>query len=200
MGAHESPGAVLFDTLHEKIGDPEGKEEIASAHLLLTVVLAKVEELEDIGVPRLEVDGESTRTLVTTLVNVASGIVEDAEHRNDTVGRAVGTSDIGASGANTVNVETDTASHLGDHSAGLEGVVDALDAVFLHVDQEARRELGLRSAGVEESGRSVGEGLERHEVVGLNDALDVVSPDTDSNTHDHVLGTLGNLAIELQEV
>ena len=200
VGAHESPGAVLLDTLHEQIGDPEGKEEIASAHLLLTVVLAEVEELEDIGVPRLKVDGESTRTLVATLVNIASGVVEDPEHGNDTVGRAVGTGDIGARGANAVNVETDTASHLGDHGASLEGVVDALDAVLLHIDQEARRELGLGSTGVEEGGRSVGEGLEGHEVVGLDNALDVVTPDTDSNTHDHVLGTLGDLAIELEKV
>ena len=41
---------------------------------------------------------------------------------------------------------------------------------------------------------------ERHQVVGLDGSLDVGAVDADSNTHDHMLGTLGNTPVELEEV
>ncbi|KAG9533704.1 hypothetical protein KCU93_g71, partial [Aureobasidium melanogenum] len=130
-GAHQGPGGVLLDTLHEEIGNPKSVEEIASTDFLLTVVLAKVEEGEDIGVPGLEVDGEGTRTLVAALVDISGSVVENTEHGYETVGCAVGTSNVRAS---------------------LEGVVDAINRIVLHVDQEARSKLGLRGSGTEEGG------------------------------------------------
>lgn len=39
-----------------------------------------------------------------------------------------------------------------------------------------------------------------HQVVGLDDLVDVLSPDTNSDTHDHVLRTFSNLAIDSEEV
>jgi hypothetical protein len=137
VGTHEGPLSVLFNTLHEKIRDPEGQEQVAGADLLLTVVLSEIKELEDISVPRLKVDGKSTRSLVTTLVDVAGSVVEDTKHRNNTVGCTVGTSNVGASGTDSVDVETNTTSHLGDHSTGLEGIIDTVNAVLLHINQEA---------------------------------------------------------------
>jgi hypothetical protein len=137
VGAHEGPFTVLFDTLHEKIRDPKGKEQVASANFLLTVVLSEIKELEDIRVPGLEVDGESTRSLVSTLVDIAGSVVEDTQHGNDTVGSTVGSGDVGASGTNAVDVQADTTSHLGDHSASLEGIVDSVNAVLLHINKEA---------------------------------------------------------------
>src|SRR5690242_18678436 len=98
VGAHECPLAVLLDTLHEEIGNPQSVEEIASTNLFLTVVLPQVEETEDVGVPGLKVDGESTRALVATLVDVAGSVVVDTEHRNKTIRGSVGSSDIRASG------------------------------------------------------------------------------------------------------
>ena len=67
VGAHETPHAVLLDALHEEIRDPEGVEEVAGALLLLSVVLAQVEEVEDVAVPRLDVNGERAGTFVATL-------------------------------------------------------------------------------------------------------------------------------------
>jgi hypothetical protein len=137
VGAHESPFAVLLDTLHEKIGDPKSQEEVASADLLLTVVLSKIKELEDVRVPGLKVDSESTRSLVATLVNVTSSVVENTQHGNDTVGSTVGTSDIRASGTDSVNVQANTTSHLGNHGTSLEGIIDTVNAVLLHINKEA---------------------------------------------------------------
>lgn len=153
VGAHQSPGAVLFDTLHEEIGDPQSVKQVASANLFLSVVLAEVKEAEDIGMPRLEVNGECTGTLVATLVDIAGGVVVHTEHRNEAVAGTVGASNIAASSANTVDIEADTTGGLGNHGAGLQGIVDTLNAVLLHVDEEAGSQLRLGSTGVEESCR-----------------------------------------------
>ena len=39
-----------------------------------------------------------------------------------------------------------------------------------------------------------------HQVIGLDDLVDVLSPDSNSDTHDHVLRTFSNLAIDTEEV
>ena len=51
--------------------------------------------------------------------------------------------------ADEVRVHADAAGRLGDLRAFLQGVVDALDRVLLHGDEEARRHLRLRRARVE---------------------------------------------------
>lgn len=39
-----------------------------------------------------------------------------------------------------------------------------------------------------------------HEVVGLDDLVDVLPPDSNGDTHDHVLGTFSNLAVDSEQV
>jgi hypothetical protein len=58
----------------------------------------------------------------------------------------------------------------------------------------------LRGTSVEECGGSMSEELARHEVVCLQDTLNIITPDTNSNTHDHVLRTLDNLAVDFEKV
>ena len=112
VGAHEGPVAVLFHTLHEQVGCPEGVEQIAGALLLLAVVLAQIEEVEDVRVPWLDVHGKGTLALSTSLVHVACRVVEDAEHGDDAVGRSVGAFDVRPCGADVVNGEADAAGIL----------------------------------------------------------------------------------------
>ena len=64
---HEAPHAILLDPLHEEVRNPHGVEEIAGALFLLAVVLAQVEEVENVAVPRLDVDGKSAGAFVATL-------------------------------------------------------------------------------------------------------------------------------------
>lgn len=101
---------------------------------------------------------------------------------------------------NAMNIEADPASSLADHGATLQRVIDALYRVVLHTDQEARAELGMGSAGVEQSRGRVSEVSLRHEVVCLDDAVDVGSVDADSDTHDHMLGTLRDASVDTKEV
>lgn len=94
--------------------------------------------------------------LATTLVDVAGSVVEYAEHRREAIGLAVGAADVRSRRADVVGAEADPTSRLGDHGALLQSIIDALDAVFLHLEQEARGELRVWGAGVEQGRRGVG--------------------------------------------
>lgn len=50
------------------------------------------------------------REITTTLVDVACGVVEDADHWDDAVGGAVGAADVAAAAADAVDGEADAAS------------------------------------------------------------------------------------------
>ena len=199
-GAEERPVTVLFDTLHEEIGDPESEEEITGTNFLLSVILSKVEEFENVCVPRFEVDSESSWTFVSSLIDVTSRVVVNTEHGDDTVRVTVGSSDVRTSRTNVVNRETDPSCSFRDEGASLEGVVDTFDRVVLHSDEEARRELRVRSSSVEEGRRSVGEVSFRHEVVGLKCSINIASVDTNSDTHKHVLRSFSYSAIDSEKV
>ena len=74
------------------------------------------------------------------MVDVARGVVEDAKHRNEAVGGAVGAGDVRPGGPDAVDVKADAAGRLRDESRLLEGVVDALDRVVGHRQEEAAAE------------------------------------------------------------
>ena len=200
MGAHQRPVAVGFHALHEQVGDPQGVEQVAGAHLLLAVVLLQVQEVEDVGVPGLQVDGEGALALAAALVHVAGRVVEHLQHGHEAVGGAVGALDVAAGGAHVVHGQPDAAGALRDQRAVLQRVVDAVDGVVLHREQEAGAELGLGRAGVEEGGRGVGEPPLAHQVVGLDGGVNVLLVDAHGHAHQHVLGPLHHLAVEAQQV
>lgn len=54
---------VGFHSLHEEIRDPEGKEQVPGSLLFFPSVLLQVQELKDVQVPWLQVDGKSPRSL-----------------------------------------------------------------------------------------------------------------------------------------
>ena len=60
------------------------------------MILPQVQEVEDIGMPGLDIDGEGTGTLVSTLVNISSSGIVGSEHWNDTVRIAISTGDVRA--------------------------------------------------------------------------------------------------------
>jgi hypothetical protein len=99
-----------------------------------------------------------------------------------------------------VNADTKTTGALADHGAVLEGVVDTLNRVVLHTDKEARAELRLRRTSVEKGGCRVSKVALGHEVVRLDNAVEVVAVDANGDTHDEVLGPLGDLAVQTEEI
>ena len=99
-----------------------------------------------------------------------------------------------------MDVQSDSAGGLGDHGAGFESVVDSLDGVVFHSDEETGGELGVGSAGVEQSWRGVSEVFGGHEIVGFDCLFNVVAVNADRNTHDHMLRTFSHLTINPQKV
>ena len=164
------------------------------------MVLLEVEEIEDVGVPRLDVDGEGALALAAALVHVAGRVIEDAEHWDNAVGRSVRATDVGSGGADVVDGEADAAGVLRNLGALLERVVDAADAVLLHGQQEAAGHLRLGRTGVEQGRSGVGEPALGHQVVGLDRTLDVILVDADGDAHQHLLRAFGHFAVELEQV
>merc|ERR1719470_615246 len=154
---HQGPVTIRLHPLHEQVRDPHGVEKVPGALLLLPVVLTEIQEVEDVSMPRLEVDGEGSWPLVAALVHVPGGVVEDPEHGDQAVAVAIGTGNIGSSSSDTVHVQTNTSSRLGDEGTLLQGVVDALDTVAVHGEEEAAAELGPGGGRVEQGGGGVSE-------------------------------------------
>ena len=63
-------GHSRLEHLHEQVADPQAVEKVPTASLLLAVVLSQVQPVEDVAVPRLQVDGEGALALAATLVNI----------------------------------------------------------------------------------------------------------------------------------
>ncbi len=99
-----------------------------------------------------------------------------------------------------MNAQANAARTLADFSALLQGVVDAIDAVVFHLEQEAAGHLRLGGARIEKRGGSMGVKALRHTVVGLHRSLNVFFVDTDGNAQQHLLGAFGNFAVGAQKV
>ena len=77
--------------------------------------------------PWLKVDGKSTLTLATALVDVACRIIVDLKHGHEPVRVSIRTRDVRVRGADAVHSEADPTSILRDDGGLLQGIVDALD-------------------------------------------------------------------------
>ena len=99
-----------------------------------------------------------------------------------------------------MDVKTDSACALAYQSTLLERVINALNTVIIHGDQEARAELRMRCSCIEESWGGVDEVLLRHIGVCLNCVFDVVAVNADSDAHEHVSRPFSDFAIETKEI
>lgn len=189
VGTHERPHALVLDTLHEEVGNPEAVEEVARTLLLSALVELHAEEVLDVRVPRLKLDSEGAVALAA-LVDVARRVVENAEHGDDARRLAVRPGNASVAGANVVDIDADAAGPLGNLRAVAERLVDARDAVLGHLEEEARRELGMGRPRVEERGGRVDKVAEREAVLRLLDAVKVYPVNLDGHAHPEVLRAL----------
>ena len=54
-------------------------------------------------------------------------IVENSQHGDEPIAFPVGSSDVGAAGADTVDIETDPPSRLGDQSTLLQSIINTFE-------------------------------------------------------------------------
>ena len=66
-----------------------------------------------------------------------------------------------------MNIESDATGHFRNHGTSFERIVNAVDRVRFHGQQEARGALGARCARVEQSWRRVSVVLLAHVLIGL---------------------------------
>lgn len=150
--------------------------------------------------PGFQVDGKGPFAASAALIDIAGSVVIDSEHRDQAIGDTVGTTNIRAGGSYFVDGKANAASGFGNQGTLLEGIVDTVNGIGLHVEQEAGGHLGVAGATVEEGGGGVGEPFLAHKVVGLEDRVEVGLVDTDGDTHKHVLGTFDDFSVHFEQV
>ncbi len=181
--AEQRPHIVALNTLHEQIRYPHRIEKVARAHLFFAVILLEFQEFENIGVPGLQIDRKTSFAFATSLVNVPRGHIKIPEHGDNAIGRSTGPFDVRTFGAHAVNAQPDASCRLRNLSSLFQGVIDAVNAVVLHRQQEARRELGLGCAGVEQGGGGVGKPFLREQIIGFDNRRNIFSMDPYGHTH-----------------
>lgn len=108
------------------------------SNLFLSVILPQIKELEDIRMPRLKVDCESARPLVSSLINIPRGVVVNPQHRHNTIGITVRPGNVRTSSTDVVDIQPNTTSSLRNHSTDFKSVINSFYGIVLHSYQEAR--------------------------------------------------------------
>ena len=187
---------ILLDALHEEVGNPETIKQIASTLIVITRVEFEAKELLNICMPRLQVDSERPIALAS-LVHILCRVIKHFQHRHDTCGLAIGAVDIGIACADIVDRQPDSTRPLGNLRTLAQRVVDSLDAVLLHVDQKARRQLGMVRARVEQCRSRMDKVALRQGIVGLLHTVESSAMQLNGHTHPHVLRALTGKQVAL---
>ena len=93
--------------------------------------------------PRFHVNGKASLALASSLVDIAGRIIENAQHGDNPIGCAVRSPDVRPRCTDIVNAEPDSACRLADLGTLLQRVIDPVDAVVAHGQQEATGHLWL---------------------------------------------------------
>ena len=107
------PDAVLLDAFHKEVVDPQRREEIVRATALFAGVFLEVEEIDDVHVPRFEVDGDGAFAR-TELIDGDGDVVGDLQERDGAAGGVFMPVDERAHGAYLRPVPADSAAELGE--------------------------------------------------------------------------------------
>jgi hypothetical protein len=99
-----------------------------------------------------------------------------------------------------VDVQANTTSSFADHGALLECVIDTFNRVVFHTDEETRAKLWVWRPSVEKCRRCMSKVSFGHEMVGFGDPFDISSVNANSDTHDHVLGSLSYSTVDSQQI
>jgi hypothetical protein len=68
-------------------------------------------------------------------------VIEDSQHRHDSIGSPVSSTNVRVRSAYVVNGQSDSAGVFGDDGTLLQSVVDAVNAVVFHSQKKARGQL-----------------------------------------------------------
>jgi len=151
-------------------------------------------------VPGLQVNGKGTGTLATSLIHIARHIVEDPQHGNQAIGCAIRSANRGALCPDAMDVKSDAAGRLRDQGALFHGLKNALDRVGRHGQEEARRQLRAICGSGKKCWRRMSEVSLRQEIISFHGRIYVLPMDSDRHAHQHMLRTLCNFSVSLQQI
>ena len=138
------------------------------------MVLPQLQELFDVIVPGLKVDGESSLSLTATLVAISCGVVEHSEHWYEAIRMSICTTNIAFGRPYVVNCEANSSSVFRDNGALFECIKNAFHGVGLHSQEEAGAHLRFWSTGIEKSGCRMSKPELAHQVVGFECRLEII--------------------------
>ena len=144
--------------------------------------------------------GIDDRVWVQTLVYILGGGIEDTQHGYNAITRSVGSSNMTFGCSDVVDMQPDSARPFADKGTVFQGVINPVDAVVFHGQKKAGAQLWTRSPCVEQGRRGMGEIFLRHQIVGSQGTLDVVSVNSERDTHPHVLGSLDHLSVDSHQI
>ena len=149
VGAEEVHVLVLTGQFEGDVGDDNAQGESLNTDLLIRILALGVEELHDVRVVCVQVDG--TRALTCTqLVRVGEGVLEKLHHGNHATGLVLNLLDRGAGLAKVGELQGHATTALGQLQCGVDTAGDGFHIVF-DAQKEAGDELASRGlAGVEE--------------------------------------------------
>mmetsp|Transcript_70625 Transcript_70625/g.154009 ORF Transcript_70625/g.154009 Transcript_70625/m.154009 type:complete len:221 (+) Transcript_70625:1569-2231(+) len=150
--------------------------------------------------PRLEIGSARALALAPTLHHEAHSFVEVSEHGDQSIAVTVRAANVASLGSHIRHRQAQASSRLGDQGTTLEGVVDAVNTVLFHGQQEAGRHLGSRGACVEQGRGGMRKGSAGEKIIGLQRSLQIVEVDAARHSHQHVLRSLQNFVVYPEQI
>ncbi len=132
----QRPHFVRFDPAHEKVGDPIRDVQVVRAAGFVAGVVAELEKIFDVGMPRFEIDAARTFSFAA-LVDGGDRRIEGFQPWHDAVRMSVRSADQRALRTNTVIRDADAAGEFRKHRDVGVFAIDAVEAVLRRIEQEA---------------------------------------------------------------
>ena len=200
-GREQSPLALFHHALHEQVGNPVRRIHVVGAAAVVAGVLAQLQELFDVQVPRFQIRADCALALAA-LVHGHGRVVDHLQERNHALRFTIGALDARAQGTHAGPVIAQTARKLGQQSVFLDGLVDAVQVIG-HGGQVAGRQLRAQCAAVEQRGggrHEVKRGQQLVELDGACIAVIFLQRQAHGHAHEEGLGQLDAGLLDVQEV
>ena len=123
----------------QKIWDPKSIEQISGSCFFFTVVLPQVEELKYVGMPWFNINGKCARALVSSLVYISCGCVVRTEHGYNTIGVAIGTSNVRPVAAYIASVIQDQGTAIPYPVARIQWILSPMPPAVLEIMAQVLR-------------------------------------------------------------
>lgn len=156
------------------------------------MIFLQLQEVKDISMPGLKINGKRAFALSTSLVNISCSLIKNFKHRDKSIWDAISALDIASSCSYIVNSKTDSSSWFRYKCCVFQSIINTMNWVILHCQQKAWAHLRLWEAGVKESWGGMCKPAVTHKVVSFNSWIDVIHMDSYWNSHQHVLRSLRN--------